>query len=146
MLLTRSRSVTSCSCPKYSSPISVEYPIQLPKIMCVVDGNLLVGCNANFFFFFDDQIKYVKRICLLEALESSNAASKHNQRRHSTMVKKEELKLEVSAICVDRLHMNQFRVYLLLNVLREVSILNVFRLDLAEFNRQASRASVRQNF
>lgn len=142
LLMARNRVLTTnCSCSKYTQ-MSMDFPGILPKILCLIDGSFFIGCNTNFVYFFDDHLKYMKRMCLLEMLESTPKKMTMDNRRHSNMVKKHELKLEVNSICIDKLHANIYRIYLLLTVLNEVCLLNFFRLDLNEFNRQSNESTV----
>lgn len=158
ILMARNRMSSSCcSCSKFIQ-ISMDYPGLLPKLLCLIDSGLFIGCNSNFVYFFNDRFRYMKRMCLLEMLESSaNASSNHNgsptrkqpglDRRHSSMVKKHELKIEVNSLCIDRLaNANTYRIFMLLSVLNEICLLNLFRLDLTEFNRQLAESTVSHLF
>ena len=165
LLMTRNRSTTSlCSCSKQlvspssssSSSKQADSFIDLqsslvPRVMCMTTTpNLLVGSNSSQVYFFDSRLKYVRRMCLLEMLENTPLKKQQQQTstsyrcRHSSMVKKNELKLEVSAMCVDKFATTNcgFRLYLVTTVLREICILNVVYIDLTEFNKQAFESSV----
>lgn len=146
LLMTRNRS--SCSCSRINgnqaADVVVDYPSLLPKVMCcLVDAasgcSFLVGCNSSHVYFFDPRLKYVKRMCLLEMLESSSNNPLRKQGRHSSMVKTSQLKLDVNSVCVDS---NNSKLYLLLTVLGEICLLNVFRLDMTDFNKNMSESVV----
>lgn len=120
----------------------------VPKFICPIKNNYLIGISTDNMFLIDENLKYVRCFCLLEVLEmkepvvisgnldqsaeepevpTGHRKSIVNTNRHSSMVNKFHLKLEALAFCYDP---DLASAYLLVSVHGQICILNTFSVEL----------------
>ncbi len=69
-----------------------------PKTFCQIANNYLIGANSELIYLIDENLKYVKSMCLIETLEMKQEAE---QKRHTTLINKVDLRLDTVSICYD---------------------------------------------
>jgi hypothetical protein len=140
MLLVKKRSpplnTIRCSCSSLISKLNENSEagtcfsdnLLFPKTFCQIANNYLIGANSELIYLIDDNLKYVKSMCLIETLEMKQETE---QKRHTTLINKVDLRLDTVSICYSDFEGEQAskKLFMLTSVHNQYFFVNVFDLE-----------------
>lgn len=97
----------------------------IPPFTCVLENNYTIGCDSDSIYVFNEQLRLVRLISLLEALETTRT---HSKRSKQNVNLKLNLNLNVNAMCYE---IPAKKLYLLITVQNQHCFMNIFDLEMS---------------
>lgn len=96
----------------------------IPPFTCVLENNYTIGCDSDSIYVFNEQLRLVRLISLLEALETTRTHSKKSKQNVNLKL---NLNLNVNAIYYE---IPAKKLYLFITVQNQHCFMNIFDLEM----------------
>lgn len=97
----------------------------MPPFTCVLENNYTIGCDSDSIYVFNEQLRLVRLISLLDALETTRTHSKKSKQNANLKL---NLNLNVNAICYE---IPAKKLYLLVTVQNQHCFMNIFDIEMS---------------
>ncbi len=113
--------------PSHSMNLDITvFEDYIPPFTCILENNYTIGCDSDSLYVFNEHLRVVRLITLIDALETTRSHCKKTRLINISL--KQNLNLNINAMFYE---LSTKKLYLLITVQNQQCFLNIFDVEMS---------------